>query len=138
RDVWVDPTEAVEEVAPMTLEEVNARVIELAAVQEQDTQDVYAMIKDTQERQTQLFQRVDRLVEDGQFHYKTARLLDQEALVSREAWAHSIVLSSAVHYELQAYKTHAQMQDFCITSEESLMTTLITHVHHYKDSYQQH
>ncbi|GKG53666.1 hypothetical protein Tco_0555066, partial [Tanacetum coccineum] len=35
RDVWVDPTEAVEEVAPTTLEGVNARVIELAAVQEQ-------------------------------------------------------------------------------------------------------
>ncbi|GKC66649.1 hypothetical protein Tco_1099247 [Tanacetum coccineum] len=34
RDVWVDPTEAVEEVAPMTLEGVNARVIELATVQE--------------------------------------------------------------------------------------------------------
>ncbi|GJT20431.1 hypothetical protein Tco_0890368 [Tanacetum coccineum] len=36
RDVWVDPTEAVEEVAPTTLEGVNARVAELAAVQEQD------------------------------------------------------------------------------------------------------
>ncbi|GJR02056.1 putative reverse transcriptase domain-containing protein [Tanacetum coccineum] len=42
RDVWVDPTEAVEEVAPTTLKGVNARVIELAAVQEQDTQDIYA------------------------------------------------------------------------------------------------
>ncbi|GKA28126.1 retrovirus-related pol polyprotein from transposon TNT 1-94 [Tanacetum coccineum] len=46
RDVWVDPTEAVEE-------------------------------------------RVDGLVKDGQFYYETARLLDQEALVSREAWAYS-------------------------------------------------
>ncbi|GJT61651.1 putative reverse transcriptase domain-containing protein [Tanacetum coccineum] len=74
RDVWVDPTEAVEEVAPTTLEGVNARVTELAAVQEQDTQD--------------------------------------EALVSREAWAHSVGLSLAVHYELQAYRTHTQMQDY--------------------------
>nr|GEW08929.1 putative reverse transcriptase domain-containing protein [Tanacetum cinerariifolium] len=40
RDVWVDPTETVEEVAPTTLEEVNARVIELAVVQEHDTQDM--------------------------------------------------------------------------------------------------
>ncbi|GKE57098.1 hypothetical protein Tco_1496283, partial [Tanacetum coccineum] len=93
RDVWVDPTEAVEEVAPMTLEEVNARVTELAVVQEQDTHDVYA-----------------------------------EALVSREAWAYSFGLSSAVHYELQAYRTHTQMRDFRIASQESLMTTLITHV----------
>nr|GEV45948.1 hypothetical protein [Tanacetum cinerariifolium] len=61
RDVWVDPTEAVEEVAPMTLKGVNTRVTELAAVQEQDTQDVYAVIEDAQDRQTQLSQRVDIL-----------------------------------------------------------------------------
>ncbi|GJS16837.1 putative reverse transcriptase domain-containing protein [Tanacetum coccineum] len=40
RDVWVDPRESVKEVAPMTLEGVNTRVTELAAVQEQDTQDI--------------------------------------------------------------------------------------------------
>ncbi|GKD36921.1 hypothetical protein Tco_1257128 [Tanacetum coccineum] len=85
RDVWVDLAEAVEEVAPMTLEGVNARVTELAAVQEQDTQDMYVVIEDGQDRQTRLFQRVDGLVKDRQFHYKTAQLLDQEALASREA-----------------------------------------------------
>ncbi|GJZ92103.1 hypothetical protein Tco_0664168 [Tanacetum coccineum] len=37
RDVWVDPTEVVEEIAPTTLERVNARVTELAQVQEEDT-----------------------------------------------------------------------------------------------------
>ncbi|GKC87459.1 hypothetical protein Tco_1148108 [Tanacetum coccineum] len=128
RDVWVDPTEVVEEVAPTTLEGVNARVTELVAVQEQDTQDIYAVIEDTQDRQTQLFQRVDRLVEDRQFHYETARLLDQEDLVSREAWAHFVGWSSAVHYELQAYRTHTQMHDYRIASQESLMTTLIAQV----------
>ncbi|GKD72854.1 hypothetical protein Tco_1331136 [Tanacetum coccineum] len=34
RDVWVDPTETVEEVAPTTLKGLNAKVTELAAVQE--------------------------------------------------------------------------------------------------------
>ncbi|GJT76217.1 hypothetical protein Tco_1042942 [Tanacetum coccineum] len=43
RDVWVDPAEDVEEVAPTTLEGVNARVTELAEVQEEDTQDIYAL-----------------------------------------------------------------------------------------------
>ncbi|GKE82433.1 hypothetical protein Tco_1552433 [Tanacetum coccineum] len=47
RDAWVDPAEAVKEVAPTTLEGVNARVTELAAIQEQDTQDIYAVIEDT-------------------------------------------------------------------------------------------
>ncbi|GJS47642.1 hypothetical protein Tco_0597763 [Tanacetum coccineum] len=104
RDVWVDPAEAVEEVALTTLEGVNARVTKLAAVQEHDTQDIYA------------------------FHYETARLLDQEALVSQEAWAHSVGLRSVVHYELQAYRTHTQMQDYRIASHESLRATLITQV----------
>ncbi|GKE27994.1 hypothetical protein Tco_1443378, partial [Tanacetum coccineum] len=40
----------------------------------------------------------------------------------------SVGLSSAVHYELQAYRTHNQMQDYRITSQESLMTTLIAQV----------
>ncbi|GJS60587.1 retrotransposon protein, putative, ty3-gypsy subclass [Tanacetum coccineum] len=74
RDTWVDQREVTEEVASMTLEGVNTRVTELTAVQEQDTQDIYA-----------------------------------EALVSREAWAHSVGLSSTVHYELQGhYKKNCQ------------------------------
>ncbi|GKF62805.1 hypothetical protein Tco_0182859 [Tanacetum coccineum] len=46
RDVWVDPTKAVKEVALMTLEGVNARVTELVEVQEEDTHDLYVMIED--------------------------------------------------------------------------------------------
>ncbi|GKG18209.1 hypothetical protein Tco_0372507, partial [Tanacetum coccineum] len=70
----------------------------------------------------------DGLVEDRQFHYETARLLDQKALVSREAWAYSVGLSSAVHYEVKAYRTHTQMQYYRIASQESLMMTLIAQV----------
>ncbi|GKD12792.1 hypothetical protein Tco_1197199 [Tanacetum coccineum] len=55
RDVWVDPREAVKEVASMTLEGVDTRVTELTAVQEQDTQDIYVVIGDTQDRQTQIY-----------------------------------------------------------------------------------
>ncbi|GKA76929.1 hypothetical protein Tco_0783390, partial [Tanacetum coccineum] len=105
RDVWVDPREAVEEVAPMTLEGVNTRVTELAAVLEQDTQDIYAVIEDTQDRQTHIYQRVKTLVDDSQYHYKTARLLDQEALVSREAWGCSIEVSYIAHSEIMALRS---------------------------------
>nr|GEV42863.1 hypothetical protein [Tanacetum cinerariifolium] len=78
RDVWVDPTKAIEEVAPMTLEGVNTRVTELA----------------------------------------------KEALASWEAWAYSVGLSSAVHQELQAYRTHTQIQDQRITSHEALTNNM--------------
>ncbi|GJR30883.1 hypothetical protein Tco_1107115 [Tanacetum coccineum] len=85
--------EAVEEVTPTTLEGVNTRVTELAAIQEEDTQDIYAVIEDAQDRQTQLLQRVDVLIEDRQFHQETVLLIKHEAFVSREAWARSVGLS---------------------------------------------
>ncbi|GJW86206.1 hypothetical protein Tco_0161546, partial [Tanacetum coccineum] len=92
RDTLVNPREATEEIALITLEGVNTRVTELAVVQEQDTQDIYVVIEDAQDRQTRIFQSVETLIDDRQYHYETARLLDQEALVSREAWAHTIGL----------------------------------------------
>ncbi|GKF99626.1 hypothetical protein Tco_0301317, partial [Tanacetum coccineum] len=44
RDTWVDPAEAVPEIAPMTVGEVNTRVTELAELHEHDTQDLYALL----------------------------------------------------------------------------------------------
>ncbi|GKE81010.1 hypothetical protein Tco_1551010, partial [Tanacetum coccineum] len=58
RDTWVDLREVAEEIAPVTLEGVNTRVTELAVMQEQDTQDIYAVIEDAQDRQTRIFQSV--------------------------------------------------------------------------------
>ncbi|GJX91892.1 hypothetical protein Tco_0345218 [Tanacetum coccineum] len=115
RDVWVDPREAVEEVAPMTLEGVNARVTELTAVQEQDTQDIYAVIEDTQDRQTQIYQSVETLFDDSQYHYETARLLDQEALVSREAWGCSIEVSYMTRSEILALRSVVMGQQAVIS-----------------------
>ncbi|GKD28602.1 hypothetical protein Tco_1239380, partial [Tanacetum coccineum] len=71
---------------------------------------------------------VEALVDDRQYHYETARLLDQEALVSREAWAHTMGLSLAIHYELQGYRTHAWMQDHRIDAHDSLIAALTVHV----------
>ncbi|GJS54196.1 hypothetical protein Tco_0627558 [Tanacetum coccineum] len=115
RDVWVDPKENVEEVAPITLEGVNTRVTELTAVQEQDTQDIYAVIGDTQDRQTQIYQSVETLVDDSQYHYETARLLDQEALVSREAWGRSIEVSYMTRSEIMALRSVVMGQQAVIS-----------------------
>ncbi|GKG37644.1 hypothetical protein Tco_0456867, partial [Tanacetum coccineum] len=43
---WVDLAEAVPEIAPMTMGEVNTRVIELAELHEHDTHDLYALLED--------------------------------------------------------------------------------------------
>ncbi|GKC41689.1 putative reverse transcriptase domain-containing protein [Tanacetum coccineum] len=42
----VDPAEAVTEVTPMTMGEVNTRVAELAELHKRDTQDLYALLED--------------------------------------------------------------------------------------------
>nr|GEW38333.1 hypothetical protein [Tanacetum cinerariifolium] len=65
RDTWIDPRDVAEEEALTTLEGVNTTVTELAAVQEHDTQDIYRVIKDTQGRQTEIFYRVEALVDDS-------------------------------------------------------------------------
>ncbi|GJS19198.1 hypothetical protein Tco_0447830 [Tanacetum coccineum] len=50
RDTWVDLAKAVPEIAPMTVEEVNTRVTELVELHDHDTQDLYALLKDAQDR----------------------------------------------------------------------------------------
>ncbi|GKC50191.1 hypothetical protein Tco_1072936 [Tanacetum coccineum] len=54
RDTWVDPAEAVPEVAPTTLGEVSAKVAELAELHEHDTQDLYALLEDAQDSRTRI------------------------------------------------------------------------------------
>ncbi|GKD49065.1 hypothetical protein Tco_1278041, partial [Tanacetum coccineum] len=122
RDTWVDPAEAVPEIAPMTVGEVNTRVTELAELHEHDTQDLYALLEDAQDSRTRISQRVtidsqrvDLLMEDKIAHQETILIMKEEAYASREAWAHAIGLSQAAHYELQTHheqvhKTRSQMQ----------------------------
>ncbi|GKE60563.1 hypothetical protein Tco_1510930, partial [Tanacetum coccineum] len=54
RDTWVDPAEAVPEVAPTTLGEVITRVAELAELHEHDTDDFYALLEDAQDSRTRI------------------------------------------------------------------------------------
>ncbi|GJU31539.1 zf-CCHC domain-containing protein [Tanacetum coccineum] len=85
----LDPAEAVPEIAPMTLREVNTRVIELAELHEHDTQDLYALLEDAQESRTCISQRVtidskrvDLLIEDRIAHQETVLIVEEEAYAS--------------------------------------------------------
>ncbi|GJY29148.1 reverse transcriptase domain-containing protein [Tanacetum coccineum] len=59
RDTWVDPAEAVPEIAPMTVGAVNTRVTKLAKLYEHDTQDLYALLEDAQDSRSRISQQVD-------------------------------------------------------------------------------
>nr|GFC46613.1 hypothetical protein [Tanacetum cinerariifolium] len=91
--------------------EVNTRVIELAELHEHDTHDLYAILEDAQVSRTRISQRVivdsqrvDLLMEDMIAHQETIQIIEYEAYAAREAWAHSIGLSQAVHSELQTHQ----------------------------------
>nr|GFC77781.1 hypothetical protein [Tanacetum cinerariifolium] len=82
---WVDPTETVPEIAPMTVGEVNTRVTELAELHKQDTQDLYVVLKDAQDSRTRISQRVtvdsqrvDLLIEDRIAHQETIQIVEEE------------------------------------------------------------
>nr|GEU32525.1 putative reverse transcriptase domain-containing protein [Tanacetum cinerariifolium] len=75
RDPWVDPAEAVPEIAPMIVGKVNTRVTELAELHEHDIQDLYSLLEDAQDTRTCISQqvtmdsqRVDLLIKDRTVH----------------------------------------------------------------------
>ncbi|GJU17299.1 hypothetical protein Tco_1145265 [Tanacetum coccineum] len=137
RDTWVDPAEAVPEIAPVTLGEVNTKVTELAELHEHDTQDLYALLEDTQDSRSRISQRVDMdsqqvdlLIGDRMTLQETLWMVEEEAYASREAWAHSIGLSQATHQELQthrdhvyAYETHLQAHQTQLQLQGTLIQT---------------
>ncbi|GJV33997.1 putative reverse transcriptase domain-containing protein [Tanacetum coccineum] len=144
-DTWVDPTEVVPEIAPMTVGEVNTRVTKLAELHEHDTQDLYSLLEDAKDSRTLISQRVtidsqwvDLLMEDRIAHQETVLIVEEEAYASREAWAHAIGLSQAVHYELQthrkqvyahesqlhAHRTQLQLQGTVIQTQYQIVETL--------------
>ncbi|GKE48475.1 hypothetical protein Tco_1479733 [Tanacetum coccineum] len=54
-----DSAEAVPEIAPMIVEEVNTRVTELAELHERGIRDLYALLEDAQDSRSRISQRVD-------------------------------------------------------------------------------
>nr|GEV13212.1 reverse transcriptase domain-containing protein [Tanacetum cinerariifolium] len=58
-----------------------------------------------------LGERVDLLMKDRIAHQVTILIVKDEAYASREAWAHSIGLSRAVHYELQTHREQTEMAE---------------------------
>ncbi|GJU45267.1 putative reverse transcriptase domain-containing protein [Tanacetum coccineum] len=73
-----------------TLEGVNGRVTELSTTFDQETKILYGMMEDAQDDRTLLRGRVNILFRDRLFHHHTSVLMEQEARLSRAAWAQSM------------------------------------------------
>ncbi|GJR59286.1 hypothetical protein Tco_1501448 [Tanacetum coccineum] len=101
RGTWVDPAEVVPEIAPMTVGEVNTRVIELAELHERDTQDLYALLEDAQDSRSRISQRVD---------------MDSQRATHQELQTHHDHVYAHETY-LQAHLTQLQLQSTLIQTQ---------------------
>ncbi|GJS72958.1 putative reverse transcriptase domain-containing protein [Tanacetum coccineum] len=91
RDTWVDPAEAVPEIAPMTVGEDSRSCIS--------------------QRVDMDSQRVDLLMGDRMTLQETVWMVEEGAYASREAWAHLIGLSQVTHQELQTHRDHVYVHE---------------------------
>nr|GEU74043.1 reverse transcriptase domain-containing protein [Tanacetum cinerariifolium] len=113
RDTWVDLAEAVPKIAPMTLGEVNTRVIELAELHEHDTHDLYALLENAQDSRTRIsqrvtmdLQRVDLIMED--------RIAHQETI---------LIVVYAHESQIQSHQTQLQLQGTFIQTQHQASGT---------------
>ncbi|GJT83064.1 putative reverse transcriptase domain-containing protein [Tanacetum coccineum] len=111
RDTWVDPAEAVPEIAPMTVGEVNTRVVELAELHERDTQDLYALLEDAQDKTVWMGRRRP---------HASARL------------GPIVRIDQATHQELQTHRDHVYAHETYLQAHQTqlqLQSTLIQTQH---------
>ncbi|GJV26204.1 putative reverse transcriptase domain-containing protein [Tanacetum coccineum] len=90
RDTWDDLVGAIQEIAPTTLEGVNQRVIELSSTVDEEDEIIYSQLDDARYDRALLRARVNMLESDRPFHGRTAVLMEEEARLSRAAWAQSM------------------------------------------------
>nr|GEZ00498.1 hypothetical protein [Tanacetum cinerariifolium] len=101
RDTWIDPAEAVPDMASTTLEKVNTRVTELAELNEHDTQDLYTLLEDAQDGLNQTA------------HHELQTLREQVYAQEYQLQAHQAQLqlqSTLIQTQQQLHETHSQMQ----------------------------
>ncbi|GJV52431.1 hypothetical protein Tco_1448172 [Tanacetum coccineum] len=99
RDTWDDLVGAIQEIAPTTLEGVNQRVIELSSTVDQEDEIIYSQLDDARYDRALLRARVNMLESDRPFHGRTAILMEEEARLSRAAWAQSMDACDQTHSE---------------------------------------
>ncbi|GJR75763.1 hypothetical protein Tco_0088128 [Tanacetum coccineum] len=114
-DTWDDLVGAIQEIAPTTLEGVNQRVTELVTTVDQEDEIIYSQLDDARHDRALLRARVNMLYRDRPFHRRTALLMEEEARVSRAAWAQSMDACDQVRSEGISLRTTVMAQQSEIT-----------------------
>ncbi|GJV15234.1 hypothetical protein Tco_1360557 [Tanacetum coccineum] len=119
-DTWDDLVGAIQEIAPITLEGVNQRVTKLVATVDQEDGIMYSLLEDAREDRSLLRGRVNMLFRDRPYHRRTALLMEEEARVSRIAWAQSMDASDKARSEGMSLQTTVIAQQSEITELQAV------------------
>ncbi|GJT31273.1 hypothetical protein Tco_0911548 [Tanacetum coccineum] len=90
-------------------------VIELSTTVDQEDEIIYSHLDDARYDRALLRARVNRLDSDRPFHRRTALLIEEEARLSRAAWARSMDACDQVHSEGISLRTTVMAQQSEIT-----------------------
>ncbi|GJZ85635.1 hypothetical protein Tco_0650974 [Tanacetum coccineum] len=95
-DAWDEIVEAMMEIAPTTLEEVDQRVTELDTTVRQRTKEFQVRFEEAYDDRAYLRGRVNTLFRDRPYHCHTALALNREAIYACIAWTGSEERSAAI------------------------------------------
>ncbi|GJS26565.1 hypothetical protein Tco_0487185 [Tanacetum coccineum] len=91
------------------------RMTEFTTRVRQDTDEIYTMLDDEQSERQQMAGRLNMLYRDRCAHARTARLMEAEARMSREAWGRSMDASDLACAEVMSLRTQVVAQQAVIT-----------------------
>ncbi|GJR20309.1 hypothetical protein Tco_0968836 [Tanacetum coccineum] len=95
--------------------ELGRRMTEFTTRVRQDTYEIYTRLDDEQSERQLMAGRLNMLYRDRRAHARTARLMEAEARMSREAWGRSMDASDLARAEVMSLRTQVVAQQAVIT-----------------------
>ncbi|GJX29547.1 hypothetical protein Tco_0237626, partial [Tanacetum coccineum] len=95
--------------------ELGRRMTEFTTRVRQDTDEIYTRLDDEQSERQLMAGRLNMLYRDRRAHARTARLMEAEARMSREAWGRSMDASDLARAEVMSLRTQVVAQQAVIT-----------------------
>ncbi|GJW44819.1 putative reverse transcriptase domain-containing protein [Tanacetum coccineum] len=118
-DSWDEIVEAMQGTPVVTdVAEFSQRIIEFETRVRQDTVEIYTRLDNEQSKRQLMADRLNMFYRDRHAHARTAKLIETEARMSREAWGRSINASDLACAEVISLRTQVVAQQAVITEPQ--------------------
>ncbi|GKD08796.1 putative reverse transcriptase domain-containing protein, partial [Tanacetum coccineum] len=132
-DVWVDPTEAAEEIPPTTLVELSKRVTDFVTTVSQDAYEIYVRLDDAQSDRSLMTGQLNVLRRDRSYHANTALLVEREArivVLHRQRIEDSDRLTQHIQNEHDRFREFQHTRDVAPEVLHQRMPTVLLRLDH--------